>query len=134
MTRVEKTVSLPFFRSRDGDNTRPGQTRKKPKDLSTREREERGRGEGGGLYIVYMCERGGGGEKSVVSEALSLLSYTLRYVSLADLDRLCQFELRRGGFVYYESIKRELKTRPIYECRSDNTLKRGGAQEIVVYY
>jgi hypothetical protein len=37
--------------------TRPGQTRKKPKDLSASEREERGRGEGGGLYAVYMRER-----------------------------------------------------------------------------
>ena len=50
---------------------------------------------------VYMCERhlctyvieeGGDGE-SAGSEDLSLLSYTLRYVSLTDLDRLCQFGL-----------------------------------------
>jgi hypothetical protein len=27
------------------------------------------------------------------------------------------------GFVYYESIKREVKTRPIYECRCDERLK-----------
>ena len=27
------------------------------------------------------------------------------------------------AFVYYESIKRELKTRPIYECRCDERLK-----------
>jgi hypothetical protein len=26
-------------------------------------------------------------------------------------------------FVYYESINRELKTRPIYECRCDERLK-----------
>ena len=26
-------------------------------------------------------------------------------------------------FVYYESIKRELKIRPIYECRCDERLK-----------
>jgi hypothetical protein len=39
-----------------------GQTRKTPKDLSVREREDRGRGEGVGLYVVNMCERGGGGE------------------------------------------------------------------------
>jgi hypothetical protein len=26
-------------------------------------------------------------------------------------------------FVYYESIKREVKTRPIYECRCDERLK-----------
>ena len=37
------------------EGTRSGQTRKKPKDLSTREREERGRGEGGGVYNV--CSR-----------------------------------------------------------------------------
>ena len=41
--------------------TRSGQTWKKPKDLSVREREECGCGEGGGLYVVYMCERGGRG-------------------------------------------------------------------------
>ena len=38
---------------------RPGQT---PKDLSGSEREERGIGEGVGLYNVYMCEREGGGQ------------------------------------------------------------------------
>ena len=38
--------------------TRPGQTRKKPKDLSAREREERGRGEGGGVYAMCMRKRG----------------------------------------------------------------------------
>ena len=35
-------------------DTRPGQTCKKPKDLSTREREDRGCGEGGGAYVVCM--------------------------------------------------------------------------------
>ena len=34
--------------------TRSGQTRKKPKDLSVREREELGLGEGGGVYVVCM--------------------------------------------------------------------------------
>jgi len=33
---------------------RPGRTRKKAKDLSTCDREERGRGEGGGVYAVCM--------------------------------------------------------------------------------
>jgi hypothetical protein len=37
--------------------TRPGQTRKKPKDLSSREGEECGRGGGGGVYSVWKCER-----------------------------------------------------------------------------
>ena len=40
---------------------------------------------------MHLCtcvnEEGGNGE-GVGSEALSLLSYTLRYVSLSDLDRL----------------------------------------------
>jgi hypothetical protein len=31
---------------------RPGQTLKKPKDLSVCDREECGRGEGGGVYVV----------------------------------------------------------------------------------
>ena len=37
-----------------------------------------------------MSEEGGSGE-SAGSEALSLLSYTLRYVSLADLGRAIHF-------------------------------------------
>jgi hypothetical protein len=41
--------------------TRPGQTLKTPKDLSTHESEvsERGCGESVGLYVVYMREGGG---------------------------------------------------------------------------
>jgi hypothetical protein len=62
---------------------------KKPKDLSEREREDRGCGEGGGLYDVYIRDRRRWSQ-NFVSEALSLLSYTLRYVSLADLGRLCR--------------------------------------------
>jgi hypothetical protein len=27
------------------------------------------------------------------------------------------------GVIYYESIKREIKTRPTYECRCDERLK-----------
>jgi hypothetical protein len=41
--------------------TRPGQTRKKPKDLSACDREECGSGEGGSVYAVYIRERGAGG-------------------------------------------------------------------------
>ena len=32
-------------------------------------------------------------------------------------------DLRFSEFVYYESMKRDLKTRPIYECRCDERLK-----------
>ena len=46
---------------------------------------------------MHLCtcviEEGDDGE-AVCSETPSLMSYTLRYVSLADLDRLCQFGLR----------------------------------------
>ena len=34
-----------------------------------------------------------------------------------------QLEDDQLEFVYYESIKGELKTRPIYECRCDERLK-----------
>jgi hypothetical protein len=40
-------------------DTRPGQTRKTPKDLSTHESEDHGCGESVGWYVVYMRERGG---------------------------------------------------------------------------
>jgi hypothetical protein len=93
---------------------------------------------------LYICtsEEGWHG-KSSGSGAISLLSYTLRYVSLTDLGRLCQVGLRlpppSGGsgivtvclgklnplpiVLYYESIKREPKRRLIYEYRCDERLK-----------
>ena len=45
-----------------------------------------------------------------------------------------------GRFVYYESLKRELKTNPINECRCDERLKTSVQEStrlacpIVVYY
>ena len=36
--------------------------------------------------------------------------------------------------VYYESIKRELKTRPIYECRCDERLKPKGEESTCLTY
>ncbi len=54
VTRVEIIVNL-VASSGDTGGTRPGQTRNQPKDLSVREREEIGRGEGGGVYTV--CSR-----------------------------------------------------------------------------
>ena len=33
------------------------------------------------------------------------------------------FGVEQGVFVYYESIKREVQRRPIYECRYDERLK-----------
>ncbi len=49
---------------------------------------------------VYMRERGGGDREGAGSEALSLLSYTLRYVSLADLSRLCLTAFRTAVIRY----------------------------------
>ena len=36
--------------------------------------------------------------------------------------------------VYYESIKRELQTRPIYECRSDERLKTKTEESMCLVY
>jgi hypothetical protein len=46
-----KTYSTPSSGHSTGGR-RPGQTRKKPKDLIVCDREEHGRGEGGGVYDV----------------------------------------------------------------------------------
>ena len=73
---------------------------------------------------MHLCtcvsEKGGDGE-DVCSETPSLMSYILRYVILAELGNDCQVELR--DLFYYESRKRELKTRLIYEDRCDERLK-----------
>ena len=37
-------------------------------------------------------------------------------------------------FVYYKSIKRELKTRPIYDCRCDERLKPKGEESTCLTY
>ena len=63
-----------------------------------------------------MCLGEGSGEGVDVT----LVSNKIRYISLVDLSRV--------GFmfvvVYYESLKRELKTKTIYEYRCDERLKR----------
>ncbi len=72
--------------------TRPGQTRKTPKNLSAHESEECGCEESVGLYPVCVSEEGGDGE-GVDLETSSLSSYTLRYVSLVELGTLCRVGL-----------------------------------------
>ena len=37
-------------------------------------------------------------------------------------------------FVYYQSINRELKTRPIYECQCDERLRPKGEESTCVEY
>ena len=39
-----------------------------------------------------------------------------------------------SAIVYYESIKREIKTRPIYECRCDERLKPKGEESTRLTY
>ena len=39
-----------------------------------------------------------------------------------------------GLFVYYESIKRELKIKPIYECRCDESLKTKPEESTLLTY
>ena len=60
---------------------RPGRTRKKPKDLSACDREERGRGEGGGkganLWILcdfFFCNFKGASVKQTSRELQDLLT------------------------------------------------------------
>ncbi len=48
----------------------------------------------GVCITVYMRERGGGDGEGADSETPSLPSYTLRYISLTDLDRLSQWGFR----------------------------------------
>jgi hypothetical protein len=36
--------------------------------------------------------------------------------------------------VYYELIKREIKTRPLYECRCDERLKTKGEESTLLTY
>jgi hypothetical protein len=37
-------------------------------------------------------------------------------------------------FVYYESMKREIKTRPIYDCRCDERLKTKAEETVCLTY
>ena len=43
-------------------------------------------------------------------------------------------EMVLSSVVYYESIKRELKTRPIYECRCDERLKTEVEESTLLVY
>jgi len=75
----------------------PGQVwlRKKTMDLCTSESEEHDHGVGAGVNTT-------------------LLSDTLKSISLAESTEI---------FIYYNSRKREVQIRPIYECRSDERPK-----------
>ena len=57
---------------------------------------------------------------------------------MCDLEGIGTTDMFRVIYVYYESIKREWKTKPIYECRCDERLKsRVGhvfIMNYVVYY
>ena len=64
---------LNFF---DGD-TRPGQTHKKSKDLSAREREKCGCGEGGGVYTVCVGDIENRECRVVASVNTTMLSETI---------------------------------------------------------
>ncbi len=70
--------------------TRHGQTLKTPKNLSVHESEDRGCEESVGLYVVCIRDEEGGDGKGAGSETPSLLSYILRYISLAELGTLCR--------------------------------------------
>jgi hypothetical protein len=59
----------------------------------------------------------GRGEFFRVSSALLLPSYS-----------------SQSFFVYYESIKRELERRPIYECRCDERLKTKAESQAFYFY
>ena len=64
------------------------------------------------MLCACVSEEGGDGE-GVGSETPSLLSYTLRYVSLAELGTVCRVGLREpmhlcAIVVYYKWRKREL--------------------------
>ncbi len=51
------------------------------------------------------------------------------------LDRKEQTEVaKEEGFAYYESMKRELKTRPIYEDRCDERLKTKSEESTSLAY
>jgi hypothetical protein len=70
----DRTYSRNRRNGHTGD-TRPGQTGKTPKNLSTHESEECGREESVGLYGVYMCERRGWGRegdglRNVISDVM----------------------------------------------------------------
>ena len=45
------------------------------------------------------------------------------YDTLLQLDTDSHLNFEKKGFVYYESIKRELNKRLIFECRCDARLK-----------
>jgi len=59
-----------------------------------------------GLDVVYSRERGGGDGEGPGSEVTSLLSYTLKYVSLAELGNVCQVGFREPHHVTSVSVPR----------------------------
>jgi hypothetical protein len=109
-------------------------TLKKPKDLSLCDCEECGRGEGGGGYGTLMesdavdpSDHGEGDTRpGRTHKKQKDLSCWIVYFET--------IECMGVMFVYYESMKGELQTIPIYECRCDERLKTKVEESTLLTY
>ncbi len=69
---MDRAYSKPSPSGHTEGDPSPRQTNKKPKDLCSCDGEDRGHGEGGGVYVVYMCEQGVWDREGEVLEELGL--------------------------------------------------------------
>ncbi len=53
---------------------------------------------------------------------------------MEDRTILTKTDVVQGNVVYYESMKRKLKTRPLYECRYDERLKTKAEESTCLTY
>ena len=53
---------------------------------------------------------------------------------MEDRTILTKTDVVQGNVVYYESMKRKLKTRPLYECRYDERLKTKAEESTLLVY
>ncbi len=140
---VMSTLTVPTrkWHSEDGTTTVSGPPRRWPRVPSGFYYNRLKKGEnptGKNVTLLWSRERGGGGKST--KNGCSLFQ-AQRKSSSGDPERQSRstshfpstsnflhtnFQNFQKGFtvlVYYESIKRELKLRPIYECRCDERLK-----------
>jgi len=67
-----------------------------------------------------VCDLEGVGVPSIFK---TIRSPTTLVRMLKTLDLSCEENVRAVTVVYYQSIKREVKRRPVYECRCDERLQ-----------
>ncbi len=88
------------------------------------------------FFFAFPVSSGKFGKQSLRFRAAKTFFFGITVFLYQNQNPVVHLRDGRHFIVYYESIKRELKIRPIYECRCDERLQTKAKEfiQFVVYY